>query len=188
MSVEALAVIVEAKHAKEKQEKITSKCSSSCRSSKTEKIIRNWWCYLNSLAVAVAVTSSQSQADGTVPTPPSLPPVSPVSEESGDDTEPDDTEPESSDNEEPEPDVRRRFLSMVTLDNDEKKSKILSGDICVEWLVYGAQLLSYITGHCTHKLLGSVHRERTHTQSQSSVHQGQPCILCESCLISLPRV
>ena len=69
-------------------------------------------------------SQSQSQADETVPTPPSLPPVSPltpVSEESGDDTE-----PESSDNEEPDVRSQEEILEdfclewMVTLDNDEK--------------------------------------------------------------------
>ncbi len=62
-----------------------------------------------------------------MPTPPSLPPVSPVSEESGDDTEPDDTEPddtepESSDNEERSQEEDFCLEWMVTLDNDEKKS------------------------------------------------------------------
>ncbi len=102
MSVEALAVIVEAKYAKEKQEKITSKAVGVQKQRRLSAI--------GGATSTLSQSQSQSQADETVPTPPSLPPVSPltpVSEESGDDTEPDDTEPddtepESSDNEEPD--------------------------------------------------------------------------------------
>ena len=38
-----------------------------------------------------------------------------------------------------------------------RRPRILSGDSCVKCLVYRALPLSYITCHCTHKLLGSVH-------------------------------